>query len=429
MPGRAVALLAITSLVGCPGPRHPREPAAAPLSIPLGGDARALRGVAGNGTLVVAALTAHRTTTVEAHRGQALAWRAALEGNGGPVAATPELVLAALGGTGSIAGAPVRGEPGAAIVALHAATGAVRWRVSLDASEWVIVTALAADADGILVGGSFSGSVRAGSMVVSSGGRADGFVARLTATGEIAWLVRMGGGGPDAVQGVAVRDGRIAIAGTFAPGADLLGLPLPAHDERSPFTDAFVAELGADGTRRWAATFGSKLADSVVGVALDAEGRLVVAATARDVVHLGGADLAAQGPADGLVGWWAKDGGALGGVLVGGADFDGLRAITAAGDHVIVGGFYSGALQLGDRTLTAAGGDDAFLAALDHRGSVIASWPVTGAGREEITALGAVPGGFVAGVGFTAAASIAGAEMPAPPPPRAGAAVIVRPYR
>jgi hypothetical protein len=245
----------------------------------------------------------------------------------------------------------------------------------------------------------------------------------------VAWLVRVGGPGADAVQGVAAAGDRIAIAGTFAAGADLLGLSLPAYDDRSPYGDGFVAELDAAGGRRWVSTFGGKTDEAIAGVAIDARGRIAVAATARDTVHFGGVDVVANGPADGLVAWWDPEGGASAQVLIGGDDFDGLRAIAAAGDHVLVGGFFSGSLKLGERTFTAAGGDDAFLAEIDPGNGVIASWPINGDGREEITALAAIPGGFVAGVAHTAAATVGSDALPAPRDPMTGAAVVVRPVR
>jgi len=407
----------------------------------------ALRGVVGDRDLTFSALTRlvpsagadgapHAeppVTVVEARRDGALAWTAQLDGTAGPLAMLGDLVIATLGGHGSLgprvgdAAEPVRGEPGGVVVALDANTGAPRWRLPLHASEWIVVAAAATAPDGVIVGGSFSGSLRVGDHVVSSGGRSDGFVAKLTPTGEVAWLVRMGGAGADAIQGVAARGADVAIAGTFAAGADLLGHALPAFDEKLPFTDGFVAVLDAAGRRRWAATFGGKLPDSVAGVAIDGAGRVVVAANARDVMRVAGIELAALGPSDGLLAWWGPDGSALHATLVGGADFDGLRAITAAGDHVVVGGFYSGTLRLGDRTLTAGGGDGAFLAAFDTRGAVVDQWEVDGEGREEIVALAPIAGGFVAGIAHTAALAIDGAPLPTPADPMSGAVVLVRP--
>jgi hypothetical protein len=226
---------------------------------------------------------------------------------------------------------------------------------------------------------------------------------------------------------VAARGDRVAVAGTFAAGADLLGQPLEARDDKSPLADVFVGELDATGARRWAASFGGKEDDAVAGVAIDDAGNVVVAATVRGSLHVGGADLAARGTADGLVAWWG-DGGAPGAaVLVGGLDFDGLRAIVAAGDRVVVGGFFSGKIHLGDRALAAGGGDDAFVAELDATGRVVASWPITGDGREEVVQLAPVPGGFIAGVAHTAAAQFDNAALASPKDPMTGAAIAIRP--
>jgi hypothetical protein len=53
-------------------------------------------------------------------------------------------------------------------------------------------------------------------------------------------------------------------------------------------------------------------------------------------------------------------------------------------------------------------------------------WPISGDGREEITALAAIPGGFIAGVAHTAAARIGNDMLPSPTDPMSGAAIIVR---
>src|SRR5690606_15557245 len=132
---------------------------------------------------------------------------------------------------------------------------------------WVLVTSIAALDSDVIVAGSFAGTLRIADKVVTSGGGSDGFVARITARGALAWLVRLGGTFADGVQGVAVsgsgKAARIAIAGTFSLTAELQGTPLPAIDERTGYTDAFVAELDGGGKRRWSATFGSRAADSV----------------------------------------------------------------------------------------------------------------------------------------------------------------------
>jgi hypothetical protein len=449
-PAARAAWLAasITALAACPSPRTPSALAVTGATVEIGRTGSLLAGVAGDGATVFAALTAQpanaaapagprptpaaATTTIEALRpagGTAPVWRTELPGYGGPLAVAGTRLVAALGGTGSVAGLALRGEPGAAVAALDAATGAPAWKLAVDSTDWSVIAAIAAAGDGVAIGGTFSGTLRIGDRVVSSAGQTDGFVAQLTATGGVAWLVRVGGPGADAVHGVAAAGNRIAIAGTFAPGADLLGEPLVPFDERSPRADGFVAELGPAGARRWVQSFGGKADDAVAGVAIDAAGRIAVAATAVDTVHIGGSELTARGPADGLVAWWGPGGTLLNAVLLGGPDFDGLRAIAPAGERVVVAGFYSGSIRLGSRTLTAGGGDDAFLAELDLAGTIAQVWPAGGEGREEVTALAAIPGGFVAGVAHTAGAQLDGAALPAPADPMSGAAILVRPVR
>jgi hypothetical protein len=411
---RAAALALL--LCACPSPRHPTQPVGA-ITVEIGRDGGSLRGVASDGTLAYAALTANAQTTIEARRGNAIAWSKTIAGEAGPMAAG-KLVFATIGSA-------QRGEPGATVIAFDAA-GVEKWKRTIDASEWSLITSIASYEDGVVVGGSFGGTLRAGAKTVSSGGKSDGFVARLDGNGEAVWLVRVGGVNPDAVLGVATKGNRIAIAGTFGPGADLLGEPLKPFDEKTPRADGFVAELDSKGARAWSQTFGGKLDDSVVGVAIDGKGRVAVAASAREVMRIGSTELIAMGDADGAVAWWSKDGVPGPVVQLGGPDFDGVRSIVAVGDRVVVSGFFSGTIKLDQRKLTAGGGDDAYLAAFEN-GSIAAVWAVTGEGREEVAALSAMPGGFIAGVTHTARAEIEGAQLRSPKDPMAGAALVIRP--
>ncbi|HUJ58394.1 MAG TPA: hypothetical protein VLX92_07875 [Kofleriaceae bacterium] len=378
--------------------------------------------MAGDGTLVFAALAGGGKTSIEAYRGTTRAWQVELPGTGGTLATAGGLVYAVI----ARSGAPLRGEPGAELHALDATTGAERWQLPVDATRWSVITALAASRDGVIAGGSFAGTLRASDKVVASAGDSDGFVAWVGLHGDVRWLVRVGGPGADQVTGVAVSPNRIAIAGTFTAGADLLGQVLPPFDERSANADAFVAELDAAGARSWAATLGSKANDVVAGVAIDSRERVAVGATVRDVVHVGSADLVAQGAADGLVAWLSPEGEKGPAQLIGGLDFDGLAAVCAVDDRVVVGGFFSGRMNLAGRQMSAGGGDDAFLAAIDERGEIVAGWQVGGDGREEITGLSPIPGGFVAGVAHTANVRIDDVTLPAPADPMTGAAIVVR---
>ncbi|HEY4178930.1 MAG TPA: hypothetical protein VGM90_18915 [Kofleriaceae bacterium] len=461
----ASALGALFAFSACPSPVHPAEAPAGSQTVDVGATGYALRGAASDGTTIFTSLAkanavgivdgtngtppATFTTTFSARRGATVAWTKDLEGRGGPMVVSqqdPEsaratkaqthegsisgsLVIAAIAGSGTVAGASVRGEPGAAIVGLDPAGGTVGWRVALESNEWITVTSMAARPDGgAIIGGAFSATLRVGDRVVESGGRSDGFVLTLNADGSVAWLWRMGGTGADSVQGVAVRDGDVAIAGVYMNDAEFGGVTLPAFDEKTPNPDAFVGVIDErTAVRKWSQTFGGLGLEEVAGVAIDQDHHVAVAATVRGELTVSGRATTTSGPADGLVAWWNNDGSAHTSVLLGGADFDGLRAITAAGTRVVVGGFYSGSMRLGGETISADGGDDAFLAALDATGHVVHAWPASGPGREELVTLSSVPGGFLVGAAYTATANIAGAQVKAPADPLSGAAVAIRP--
>lgn len=376
--------LVLVLLAGCPSSRPPSVPAAAPVTVEVGGP---LRGVAGDGSSLFAAIGDHVGA-----RG-AHTWSVQLPGTAGLLATGNGLVYAA-------ASAKLRGDPAAIVVGIDGASGAQRWKLPIDSTGWSVITALAATSDGVLAAGSFEGTLRAGDAVVGSAGQTDGFVARLTADGKVAWLVRMGGPGSDAVQGVATAGDRIAIAGTFSPGADLLGEPLTPIAEDLPFADAFAAELDAHGARVWSATYGSKLDDAVAGVAFDSAGRVVVAGTARDVVHVGAQELTVK-DTQAIVATLSHDDGSA--TLL---PADGASAIAAGHGTIIVAGYT---------------GTDALLVSLAG-----ASYKIDGPGREEVTALSSIPGGFVAALAHTAAVTVDGTLLPAPADPLAGGALLVR---
>jgi hypothetical protein len=427
---RICASVCASLLAACPAPKQPR-PVAPEITLDLTRDRGSLRGVAGDAQAVYAAIVIAGepgATTIEARPSSGerrVLWERTVDGTGGPLTRSAALLGVVVGGTGRAAELELRGNPGTVLLALDAATGVTRWTLAIDASEWSMIAALAPVGDGFVIGGSFAGTLRAGSHVVSSAGKADGFVARVGGDGGVRWLVRVGGAHADAIQGVAAHGDRIAIAGTFASGAELLGEPLLATDERSPKADVFVAELDLAGRRTWSASFGGKLDDSVAGIAIDARGRIAVATIARDALRINLADVTVRGPSDGLVTFFAPDGTAGPTLVFGGLEAVALRAIAASGDRIVVGGVFTGTIALGQRSLTASAGDDAFVAVLDG-GTVTHVEPITGPGREELVALAPVPGGYVAGIAHTAGASIGAGSVASSPDPMTGAAAAIR---
>lgn len=386
----------------------------------------------GNRQLAVAAWATPSGTRIDLRRNHIAAWHADLPGTAGPIALAPGTVVAAVtteqpSGLSGNNQTPIRGEPGSVLVGLDATTGSSRWQLAFHATDWALITSVAVDGSHIAVGGTFSGTLRVDTAVVSSGGATDGFVARLDLRGALLWLARIGGPGPDGISAVAARRDAIAIAGTVAAGAEFLGHPVEPRNGRSPYGDSFVAMLGTRGDHRWSQTFGGPGAEFVAGVAINASHGVAVATTIADRVRVGTSEVAPRGATAGLV-VLASPGGQLGPIALVNAS-GGLRlaSIAAVGDRVVVGGVFTGTFTAGETSVTAIGNDDAFLASVTSTGNLEGVWHLAGQGREEVVSVTAVPGGFLAGVAYSGEVAIGPDRLAAPVPPATGAAIVMRP--
>jgi hypothetical protein len=330
----------------------------------------------------------------------AIAWTRDVGAGAGALAIDGDVALVAVGGSGSKSAAVpslaggLRGEPGAALVALGAVDGAVRWAVGAGSTRWSVVSSVSAAGDGFLVAGSFAGTLRVGALTVTAAGGGDGFVASIDHAGAVRWLRRMGGDSADAIAGaVALGGGRVAIAGTFTGPAELGDGELLALADKTLAADGFVAVYEADGRLAWSRTFGGAQEDTCAGIAALAGGAVVVAGTVRGEVDVAGRRLEAHGAADGLVAVFSPDASVRSAWLVGGEDFDGITALATGGaahDQLAVAGWFTGTLPTGEK---ADGIDDVFVAAGSAAGpGAIETFPSPDAASA--TALGSSDAGF-----------------------------------
>ena len=405
---RLTAVVAVV-LFGCRGaaPVAPRDLGAAGWQVDAQVDASGVA-VAGDATY---ATTGPAVVRLDGGRET---WRVAIPAAGGAVAASGDLVAAAIHGTGAIDGLALglRGDPGAAIVGLAASDGARRWLVGVGATSWARVRAVVAYGDGVAIAGSFAGTLRIGDRVVSSAGDSDGFWAVLDRAGAVQRLARMGGLGADAIAGLAaLPDGALAIAGTYAGPAELDDVALPPL-YTGDFGDGFVAVVETGGAMRWARSWGNAGGDACAGVVATDDG-VAVAATVRGVVDVAGRRVDAHGGADGLVAFFNHTNAVRGTILVGGSDFDGLTAIAGQGDRVVVGGWFSGTLDGPGGALVAAGGDDALLAVVTPDG-VAALEAVSSDAAATVRAVATDATTWAAAVSTTGAARYHGRDLAGP---------------
>ncbi len=403
-------------LTACPhgGGLPPRPPTAAGWGLGaevLGADTVhgvAMVGDPGGDVIVAAGVRAQR-----ASRGGTVAWTRPLGAAVGALALAGELAVVAVGGReGTVPGLDggLRGEPGAALVALAADDGTVRWTVGAGSTRWTVVSAISGAGDGFLVTGSFAGTLRVGDRTVTAAGGSDGFVAAIDRAGAVRWLRRMGGDGADAIAAAAtLGGGRVAIAGTFSGTAELGDSELVGVAERTLAADGFVAVLEADGRPVWTRVYGGAREDTCAGVAVLAGGAIAVAGTVRGEVDVAGRRLEARGAADGLVAVFAADASVTSAWLIGGDDFDAITAIGGSGDRLAVAGWWTGTLASGER---ADGVDDVFVATADAAGATVIH-AVQSAGPASATALTVTAAGWLVAVHAAQPTATGGDQRPA----------------
>ncbi len=237
-----------------------------------------------------------------------------------------------------------------AYVARLDASGKVAWVDILAGTEGVDAWALDVDATGrVLVGGRFTGSVTIGGTTLDSAGAADGFVALLAADGSVLWARTIGSaGGSEDVSGLGFApDGAAVIAGQLDADVDFGGVILPAAGGG----DIYAAKLsGADGAHVWSRVFGDPDVQILFNAAVDPSGDLLLSGVYAGLLDFGVGTLP-EGPPDGY-GFVAKLDGKDGTATFAHAAGAALGYVTGAPDGFYFAGTLNGTADFGGGGLT-----------------------------------------------------------------------------
>jgi hypothetical protein len=288
----------------------------------------------------------------------------------------------------------------------------VRWTRLFDASEFVMVRALAIDPGdgGIAVAGSFAGDVKAGAPPMSSAGAHDVLVARLDRRGVVQWSRRAGGPYPDYAFGVAALAGEVAAVGAFGVEANFGNGMTLKGTKRS--LDGWIALYGRDGAPRWVRAAGGPGTDRATAVIMDPK-RVCHAGTFMGEGRFGGPPLRAR-RTDIYVACLDHRGKHQWSIALRGEGDEQVRAMTARGDALAIAGDFAGPLRVGQRTLDSAGKHDVFVAVIRARGTALSARSIGGGKEESAGALAAHPRhGWIVGGSFSGTPGLAGIPLTA----------------
>jgi hypothetical protein len=109
-----------------------------------------------------------------------------------------------------------------------------------------IMSAVLGDDSCLYAGGHFLDSVRAGNIVAYTTGQWDGFIAKITPAGNVAWIKCITGPGEVQITGIGAGPGRIYMTGAFMDQVNFPGL---TTFSTSPlFSEVYVAAIDLSGS-------------------------------------------------------------------------------------------------------------------------------------------------------------------------------------
>ncbi|MBZ4373460.1 SBBP repeat-containing protein [Corallococcus sp. AS-1-6] len=143
------------------------------------------------------------------------------------------------------------------------------WSRQLGTTRYEQVSGIAASFNDVFLAGYSQGQLG----TEPSAGSSDAFVARLRASGEVAWTRQFGSSANEYVTGAAVHDASPNAVAVYATGYTSAALP---GNVLVGMSDAFLARYDAQGGLQWLRQFGTSSGDFAQGVATAPDGNVYV---------------------------------------------------------------------------------------------------------------------------------------------------------
>jgi hypothetical protein len=250
------------------------------------------------------------------------------------------------------------------------------WTVGLgDTAEQEVTAVVTDEAIDVIAVGRFAGTITTSVGAIATDGTLDfdAFLIKLSPTGQPLWIHKLADAAFGEQRALAVTADRakaVIVGGTGQGDLDLGAGPLPSGGGH----DAFLAKLDSSGALVWGHLYGDVGDVQTINA--------VTAATNDDIVIAGAFDgtitfdqplIAAGATTDLFVARLDPTGKPLWSRRFGDAAADQAAYAVAVDkyDNVVVGGTFDGEIDLGSGIpkLVSAGGGDAFLIKLDHKGN------------------------------------------------------------
>ncbi|HSD91119.1 MAG TPA: hypothetical protein VLB44_26535, partial [Kofleriaceae bacterium] len=287
-------------------------------------------------------------------------------------------------GTVDFGGGPLVPQGYNPFVASFTSDGAYRWAVRFggDSGTGLVESgfriAVAGNSD-VLVTGRVEGVVDFGDGMLTSPGSSssDAFYVRLRgSSGALVHKARSAASGGSAGFGVAVdATGNAYLGGTFAGSFSVGAMTYTSRGA----DDVVIERVDANDNPLWVRTFGGTGTDWLFGIGV--VGQTVVTVGYYDgMVNL--SIPTSKGLKDSFIATYALDGTPGWARGFGGTGCDLMDSAFAGGGEIVVGGVFSGTVDLGDGPHTSSSASDVLVATFSTAGTVTSSATFGGAGDD-----------------------------------------------
>ncbi len=191
-------------------------------------------------------------------------------------------------------------------VARLSADGSVQWSNSYGDDAKDTVNDVDVDSVGnIYLVGSFEENLTVDTETASSPMTTSSVLIKLTASGKLISLKKIGGDSYDAAVRIAIDPAdNVVISGIFAEEIDFNGTPLSATDE----FDIFLASYDSDGTYLWSRQIIAELGTIINLLEINATGNIIAAGPTFAPINLGGGLRSPAGRVDGFLAIYTSNG-------------------------------------------------------------------------------------------------------------------------
>ena len=269
-------------------------------------------------------------------------------------------------------------------VAKMDAKGTFLWAKQIGDVHTEFIHELVLDKDGnVYIAGRFHTKTTFDTVLHTSKGKFDAFVAKMNPKGAIQWVSLIQGSFPLYAGSLAVdKTGHVYVGG-YIRGAVSFGGTLQLGHKYNYFDDLFIAKLDNSGKFLWVKRVGKGQNDHIYDLALDKDGNVYATGIVREKVEFGTHSLDANGGWDVFVAKMNPSGTFLWAKRFGGVNDEFSRAIALDSEGgIYIAGNFSTLTVFGNTKLIAKGSSDIFVAKLDKEGNLLWAKQAGGAAKD-----------------------------------------------